>query len=326
MKTISKIALLTASLAASSATWAAGTAAGSVISNTATATFTDPNNNNTGTVSATAADIVVAELINVNVSAQNAEPVEVQPGVVNQVLEFKITNTGNGSEDYTLTAENLVNDGFDTENVKIYLDTNGDGTFDATDELVNSDIVLAADESVTVFIVGDIPNTAATGENSNLTLAATSATPGAANATPGTLLAGQGTNTSAGAVVGESVTDSANGGFVVGAQAVNASVDLSKTIESRVDPFGGTTDVPGTVVTYLITATAVNGDVDNLTIVDSVPPELELRADSVTINGDSKTAAADGDEVVVVLNEVVVTLGRVTSNTTFEIRLDAEIK
>jgi len=325
MKTISKIALLTAGLAASTAAWAAGTDAGAIITNTATATFDDPTTGNTGSTSATAPDITVAELINVNVTAENTVPVETQPGDANQVLEFTVTNTGNGTEAFTLTADNLPGDDFDTDNVTVYLDTNNDGVFNSGDQPVTADVVLDADESATVFIVGNIPATAATGQQSELELTATSATPGAATSAPGTLLPGQGTNTPAGAVVGTAVTDTDTGTFVVGALIVDAYVDLDKSIESRVDPFGGTTDIPGTVVTYLITATAVNGDVNNLVVADSIPLSMTLVENSVTINGAPKTDVAGDDEVDVAGSDVSVDLGTLTENTTVEIRLQAEI-
>jgi len=325
MKTMTKAALLTAGLVATSATWAAGTDAGAIISNTATATYDDPATGNSGTTSATAPEITVAELINVNVTAENTTPVETQPGDANQVLEFTITNTGNGTEAFTLAASNLAGDDFDADSVTVYIDSNNDGVFNTGDQPVTADVVLDADESATIFVVGNIPGTAATGDQANLDLTATSATPGAATATPGTLLPGQGTNTSAGAVVGTAVTDTDSGTFQVGALVTDAFVDIDKSIESRVDPFGGTTDIPGTVVTYLITATATNGDVNNLVIADSIPLALTLVANSVTIDGVAKTDVAGDDEVDVSGSDVAVNLGTLTENTTVEIRLQAEI-
>ncbi|MEK9765902.1 MAG: hypothetical protein VW274_05430, partial [Thalassolituus sp.] len=249
MKTITKTALLAAGLVASSASWAVGTDAGSIISNTATATFDDPTTGNTGRTSATAPDITVAELINVNVTAEDSTGVETQPGDNNQALEFTVTNTGNGTEAFTLDATNLVGDTQDADNITIYLD-NGDGVFNpATDTPVTTDLVLDADESATIFVVGDIPATALTGEQADVELTATSATPGVAGATPGTLIPGQGTNTPSGAVVGTNSSDSDTSFFVVGEISTDATVDITKVIEGRVDPFGGTTDVPGTVVT-----------------------------------------------------------------------------
>jgi len=326
MKTMTKTALIAAGLVASSATWAVGTDAGAIISNTATATFDDPVTGNSGTTSATAPDITVAELINVNVTANDATPVETQPGDTDQVLTYTVTNTGNGTEAFTLDAANLAGDDIDTDTLTIYADTDNDGVFNpANDTPVTADVVLDADEDITIFVVGDIPAAGVTGEQADVELTATSATPGVDGAAPGTLIPGQGTNTPSGAVVGTNPTDSDTGTFQIGEIITDSTVDITKAIESRVDPFGGTTDVPGTVVTYLITVTAINGDVDNLVVADTIPLDLTYVAESVTVDAVAATDVADADAVEVNGADVVVTLGTVTENTTIEIRLDAEI-
>lgn len=326
MKTITKTALLAAGLVASSATWAVGTDAGSIISNTATATFDDPITGNSGTTSADAPDITVAELINVNVTADDATPVSTQPGDTDQVLTFTVTNTGNGTEAFTLDAANLAGDDIDADSITIYADTDGDGVFNpANDQPVTADLVLDADEDIKIFVVGDIPATGVTGEKADVELTATSATPGVAGATPGTLIPGQGTNTPSGAVVGTNPSDSDTGTFQVGVIVTDATVEITKVIEARVDPFGGTTDVPGTVVTYLITVTAKRGDVNNLVVADTIPLDLTYVANSVTIDSATTTDVADADAVEVTGADVAVTLGTVTQDTTIEIRLDAEI-
>lgn len=326
MKTMTKTALIAAGLVASSATWAVGTDAGAIISNTATATFDDPVTGNSGTTSATAPDITVAELINVNVTANDTTPVETQPGDTDQVLTYTVTNTGNGTEAFTLDAANLAGDDIDTDTLTIYADTDNDGVFNPANDLpVTADVVLDADEDITIFVVGDIPAAGVTGEQADVELTATSATPGVDGAAPGDLLPGQGTNTSAGAVVGTNPTDSDTGTFQIGEIITDSTVDITKSIESRVDPFGGTTDVPGTVVTYLITVTAINGDVDNLVVADTIPLDLTYVAESVTVDTVAATDIADTDAVEVNGADVVVSLGTVTENTTIEIRLDAEI-
>jgi uncharacterized repeat protein (TIGR01451 family) len=326
MKTMTKTALIAAGLVASSATWAVGTDAGAIISNTATATFDDPTTGNTGTTSATAPDITVAELINVNVTADDATPVSTQPGDTDQVLTYTVTNTGNGTEAFTLDAANLAGDDLDADNITIYADTDNDGVFNPANDLpVTADIVLDADEDVTIFVVGDIPATGVTGEEADVSLTATSATPGVAGATPGTLIPGQGTNTPSGAVVGNNPTDTDTGTFVVGEILTDATVDITKAIESREDPFGGTTDIPGTVVTYLITVTAKLGDVNNLVVADTIPLDLTYVANSVTVDSVATTDAADADTVEVTGADVAVSLGTVTQDTTIEIRLQATI-
>ncbi|MFN3586942.1 MAG: hypothetical protein ACK4UT_05505, partial [Moraxellaceae bacterium] len=117
------------SAAVSPAAFAAGTTAGTNITNTATVTYEDPNgdpqseNSNTSTFQ-------VDELLNVTVSNNNPGNVTVLTPDNNVVLSFTVTNTGNGNETYALSAASaLSGDQFDPTNVRIYID-NGDGVFD----------------------------------------------------------------------------------------------------------------------------------------------------------------------------------------------------
>ncbi len=330
MKTLSKAALLAAGLVASSATWAVGTPAGTIISNTATATFDDPATGTTGVTSSDSADLTVLELISVNVTAENTTPVVTEAGDTQQVLTFTVTNTGNGSEAFNLDATNLAGDEIDAENIQVYIDTNGDGELDAGDQLLTAGSTInldanASNPDATVFVVVDIPAAGNVGDTADIQLAATSNTPGAATGTPGDLLAGEGTGVSD-AVVGNKLTDSASATFTIGEPPTEATVNIEKTVASRVDPFGGTTDIPGTVVTYQIAVEVVGGDVENLVITDSIPSQMQYVADSVTVDGATQTDAADGDITSVTGADVSVNLGSVATGTDIVIQLKAEIR
>jgi uncharacterized repeat protein (TIGR01451 family) len=332
MKTIVKGALLFAGIISASATWAIGTPAGTKITNTAVATFDDPATGTTGVTTSDAAELTVLELISVNVTAENVTPVTTNAGDTAQVLTYTVTNTGNGSEAFALDATNLAGDQFDAENIKVYVDTDGDGVFSAGDQLLTSgsSINLDANSSnpaKTIFVVVDIPAGATTiGDTAKIQLEATSDTPGASTAAPGDLLVGAGTGVSD-AVVGNNVTDTASATFTIGAEPTTATVNISKTIAGRVDPFGGTTDVPGTVVTYQIDVEVVGGDVDNLVITDAIPTNMTYVAGTLTLDAAAQTDADDvTDNSNVTAGAVTVTLGTVTSGTSYVIQLQAEIK
>jgi len=330
MKTITKTALLAAGLIASSATWAVGTPAGTIISNTATATYDDPATGTTGATSSDSADLTVLELISVNVTAENTTPVVTEAGDTQQVLTFTVTNTGNGSEAFNLDASNLAGDEIDANNITLYIDTNGDGVLDAGDQLLTSGTTINLDANssnpdATVFVVVDMPADANVGDTADISLSAISNTPGAATASPGDLLVGEGTGVSD-AVVGNSVTDTATASFTIGEPPTEATVNISKTIASRVDPFGGNTDIPGTIVTYQIAVEVVGGDVDNLVIADAIPTQMEYITDSVTVDGAAQTDADDADITTVTGADVSVNLGTVTDGTDIVIQLQAEIR
>lgn len=330
MKTITKTALLAAGLVASSATWAVGTPAGTIISNTATASYDDPVTGATGITTSDSANLTVLELISVNVTAQNTTPVTTDAGDTTQVLTFIVTNTGNGSEAFNIDASNMAGDDIDADNIRVYVDTNGNGELDAGDQLLTagSTINLDANSSnpdVAVFVVVDIPATGAVGDTADIQLTAISNTPGASTGSPGDLLPGEGTGVSD-AVVGNNVTDNASATFQIGEPLTEATVIINKSIASRVDPFGGSTDVPGTVVTYQIDVEVAGGDVTNLVITDAIPSQLDYIAGSVTVDAAAQTDAAGDDLTAVSGSDVAVTLGDVANGTTFVIQLQAEIR
>ncbi|MEM6476830.1 MAG: hypothetical protein AAF687_11745, partial [Pseudomonadota bacterium] len=93
-----------AALSISSPAMAGGVAAGTLIENTATATYDDgdgPKTINSNTVT-----LRVDELLDVTVTSLNSGPVAAVPGEA--VLTFEVTNQGNGPEAFELLADPAV--------------------------------------------------------------------------------------------------------------------------------------------------------------------------------------------------------------------------
>ena len=171
---------------------AVGTAAGTTITNSATANYS------IGGVAATATTSVVSirvdELISVRITAP-AAATSVNTPDTNKVLTFTITNVGNGAESYTLTpnlAPATVVDQFNPtvgSAGQLFLDVNGNGVLDVgTDTLITTPIALNADQTVRVFLVSNIPAGLLNNDQGIVTLTAASTTAGAAGAAPGTIL------------------------------------------------------------------------------------------------------------------------------------------
>ena len=78
---------------------ATGVTAGTLIQNTASATYTSGASG--GTVSSNTVTIKVDELLNVAVAGLTTTPAVVGPN--SAVIEYSITNTGNGSEAFKIT-------------------------------------------------------------------------------------------------------------------------------------------------------------------------------------------------------------------------------
>ena len=110
------------------------------------------------------------------------------PGATSQVLTYQVTNTGNGTEAFTLSADTArTGDDFDTVFEQIVLDTNDNGVYDPGVDTIytpgTNDPSLAADESVTVFILSEIPAAANDAERAEVELSAVALT---GSGTPGT--------------------------------------------------------------------------------------------------------------------------------------------
>jgi uncharacterized repeat protein (TIGR01451 family) len=317
----------------------AATAAGTSISNQATATF--DVGGSLGLTEDSNTDVVtVDELIDVSVVWQDGGNVPVSVSEADSVLEFLVTNEGNGTEDYRLTITNQGGDDFETTNLEIWLDSDGSGDFNSgLDTLVSpsgsgtgsntADVNFDANGATaaqTVFIVGDIPGTPVDAETSRIQLQAQSVTAitfgltSAGDSEPG---AGDG---GVDAIVGTTVgIDSADGIFVV------VSVDVALTKSSVVDDgFGGSLVIPGSTITYTIVVDVTGtGSVDNLVIDDDIPTDTTYVGSSMTFDTVAQIDSGGGDEGELsggTKGTVVFTIGTVSAvgqhTLTFDVTVD----
>ncbi|RED15345.1 DUF11 domain-containing protein [Parasphingopyxis lamellibrachiae] len=302
-------ALSPASLA--SQAQAAGTLAGTPIENTATASYDDGGT--TITVDSNTVSLIVDEILDIAVTSADPGDVPVRPGELDSVLKFTVTNGGNGPEPVLLTIDpNIASDDFDPAAVTIFIDTDDNGVYDVgTDTLYTlaTPPTLDPDASITVFLLGDIPATTADGERSEVELTGTAAT---GSGTPGTVFAGQGEG-GGDAVVGSTGATANDSGFYA---VVDATLDLTKSA-TVLDPFGGATQVPGSVITYRLTAeTTGSGSIDNVVITDAIPGATTYVDESITLDSTGLTDTADADAGTFDGSGIAVTLGTVAGGTT----------
>jgi uncharacterized repeat protein (TIGR01451 family) len=313
---------LCAGLGMASPAFAAGTAAGTTIQNTATATYDDGSGPKT--VPSNRVDLLVDELLDVTVASADPGDVNTTPGATGQVLKFTVTNTGNGPETFTLG--NIANNGgddYDPSVTQLVFDTNGNGVYDPGTDVVyvagSNDPTLNPDQSVTVFVVATTPGGLADGNRGQIVLNARSNT---GTGAPGRSFPGQGQG-GGDAVVGSTGADSDDDGFF---RVLTAAVTLAKSA-TVVDPFGGTEAVPGAVITYTIVATVTgSGSVSGVIISDPVPANTTYVPSTITLGGTTKTDAADSDEGSISANTVSVNAGTVaggqTRTVTFKTRIN----
>jgi uncharacterized repeat protein (TIGR01451 family) len=315
-------AALCVALAAASPAQAAGTAAGTSIQNTATATYDDGSGPKT--VPSNRVDLLVDELLDVTVASGDPGDVNTTPGTTGQVLKFTLTNTGNGPENFVLnTVANNGGDDYDPTVNQIVIDTNGNGVYDPGVDTVyvagSNDPLLNPDQSVVIFVVATTPGSVTDGNRAQVVLDAKAKT---GTGTPGASFPGQGVG-GGDAVVGASGADANDDGFF---RVLSAAVALTKSAVVA-DPFGGSEPVPGAVITYTITATVTGaGSVSGVTISDPVPANTTYEAGSIILGGTTKTDASDGDEANITANTVTVNVGTVpggqTRTVTFKTRIN----
>lgn len=309
----------------STSAYAAGTIAGTDIINVAQATYDGPSGGTPVTIDSNIVTIKVDELLDVTVVSSDPGDVATSPASTGQVTTYQITNTGNGSEGFTLSADTAKpGDEFDTTFEQIVLDTNGNGVYDPGVDTIYSpgtnDPVLAPDESATVFILSTIPASASDGDRAEIELSAVAKT---GSGTPGDVFAGQGDG-GGDAVVGSTGANGEASGFFL---VHTAQITLVKSA-TIVDPFGGSEAVPGAVIAYQLVATTTGtGNLTNLAITDDVPTDTTYKAGSITLDGAAQSdATGDGDAGSYNGSAIAVALGTVpggqTRTITFQVIID----
>ncbi len=294
-----------------SPSFAVGTPVGTSIDNVAQVTF--DLGGTTLTQNSNPVSITVEEILDLNLLAQTPQR-SVQAGDADQWLLFTLTNTGNGTETFQISSNNVVaGDDFDpvAPAVTIYFDSDSSGDLSPADIAYvpgSNDPNLAADESVDLLAVYDIPPGLPDGSRGVVELSAVAAT-GSGN--PGDVFAGLGDG-GIDAVVGASgAAATTPAEYVVG----NVQLDLVKSAAVN-DQFGGSQPVPGATIVYTVTVTATGtGTAVNSVFRDPIPANTTYVAGSILLNGASltDTPADDAGEFTPSPAEVVVTLGNLTA-------------
>ena len=307
---------------ASPAAFAVGAPANTLISNTATATFNDPDGE-PRTVSSNTATLRVDEVLGAVIVSNDAGNVGVLSPDDDRPISFTLTNPGNGSEAFALVPNpSLGGDEYDPTDVRIFLD-DGDGIFEPGQDTLYApgvnDPVLAPDQSIIVFITSDTPAGQATGDTAAALLTATAVT---GSGVPGTTFAGQGTG-GVDAVVG-ATTATANAQGIYEVFQTLATLTKSQSVSG---PFGSS-PVPGAVITYTITMTlAGTGTITGAQIDDTIPANTTYVDESIVLDTTTSLSdAADSDEGRFTGSAIAVTLGSVTApashTVTFQVRIN----
>jgi uncharacterized repeat protein (TIGR01451 family) len=306
--------------------YANGTASGTSIVNQATVDYSVGGVSQTQIVSPQAT-FTVDTRIDFNVTEVGGTATQTTPGQNNVVATFQVTNTGNSTQGYVLSVANETGtvlftqtDNQDVDNLRIFVDSNNNGTYQAgtdTATNINSLITGPTGVSVTVFVVADIPVAAINNQYANVRLTAR-ATP-VGSTTP--LAETAGPDTAGVDVVwadaGRDNSESAADQYHI----QSAALTLAKTSAVVWDPFNLASNpkaIPGARIEYTITVT--NGSTttvaDAVTVTDNIPANTTFFPGSITLDGaglpDTNYQASPTPRVVVNAGSVAVNNGTKT--------------
>jgi len=307
------ILLAASALTLSGNALAAGTAAGTTISNKATLNYSvgavaqpaiasSPTGSSDGTGVDT--NFLVDNKISHTVTTSNGTSVTAVPGQTGVVTTFVVTNTGNATQDYALTAANLasgaqtIHGGSVTDNFDITLGSCTMQVNGVTQGYVGS---LAADASATVTLACPIPVNRVNTDLSGISLTAQAATAGSNGATLTTQTAGADTPGSVDVVFADAAgsddivrdgKSSARSSYRV----VTASLLVTKVSSTVCDPLNGATNpknIPGAYVQYVVTI--ANGGATSATLTtvsDVLSANVDFDPDLITGAGAAANCAA----------------------------------
>lgn len=311
---------------------ATGTAAGTTITNRATVSYSVNNVAQTtinsapgagnSTPGAGGADtvFVVDRLVNFTLTTVDSAAITGAPGQTQLVTTFLVTNTGNGTEGFQLSAANLVGGTVfgNTDNIdvtaatmKVYYGPDATTAFNAGTAVLGNPDNLAADIGRRVFVLSDLPLTARNGDFANVRLTAKAALAGSAGTTLETATNGADTAGSVDVVIASAVSTTTAGvttsvrttdsGYAV----VAATLTVAKTEAVISDPVNGVTSpkaIPGATVEYTLTITNSGAaSATGVSFVDAVASQLSLAQNtfntnqnvSITANGTTRFCTAE---------------------------------
>jgi uncharacterized repeat protein (TIGR01451 family) len=305
MRLLASASSLAAAAFAASPAFAEGTAAGTTITNNVSLSYKVGGVDQNAVTASNS--FTVDRKVNLTVAEVGNTTTSVSPGQLSAVTAFDVTNSSNAPLDFALAASQLSGgtakhggtDNFSVSDVKIYRDTNNNGSFDAGTDLEATFVdQVTADETRRVFVVANVPLGRSTGDVAGVRLTATAAEANAAGSLGATVTQTTGANTSG---VDTVFADGGTSGGNTQYDGIHFDEDdytilaasLIATKSSRVisDPVNGSTNpkmIPGAVVEYCIAVANAAGSAtaSNVNVSDTLPAETAYQsAFGIKLNG-----------------------------------------
>lgn len=281
---------------------AQNTAAGTSIDNQASVSYTVGGSNQTTT--SNTASFVVDKKVNLAVAEVGGSATRVALGASDQVTTFTVTNLTNATQDFRLFAGQqsvsiplLGIDDFNVSNLRVFVDTNGNGTYEADEDTATYIDELAPDATKTVFIVANVPSTAGShvaivGLEATVAAGGSSGSLGADLTATSLLQADSATTVDVvfadDAQLLDQLRDGAHWAF--DAYVIDsAAITLGKTARVVSDPYNlliNPKAIPGAVVEYCLTiSNAGPGTATGVNLSDALPANTTYVANSLSVGG-----------------------------------------
>ncbi len=285
-----------------------GTAAGTSIQNTANATYTV--NGQAATAQSNTATFLVDRKVNLTVITTQSTSTQVNLGQKDAVTSFQVTNATNGTQDFILTASQLVpagvltgTDNYNLDNVKIFVDGNNNGTYEPASDTATFIDELPADGRVAVFIVGDIPtgtlsSMAQVGLNAEVAEGGAGGTQGAALIPTPLNILNQNNQVDVvfadddnDGVLGFDTTNNGEGWayatYEIGVRSVNLGIVKTATVLSDGVSLINPKALPGAIVQYCLTVTnsTLLTPASGVNLTDVIPANTTYEPGSLSIGG-----------------------------------------
>jgi hypothetical protein len=277
--------------------WGAGTAAGTTISNQATVSF------QVGGISQPAVNsnnyqFLVDRKINLTIATTDVAAVSVTPGSTNNVLTFTLQNTGNGVQDFALSAVARVGgtgafggtDNINAASTALRVESGATPGYQAAEDTATYVDELAADGTKTIYIVGDFSSgvytnaqiasyhilaEARVGGGASSLGSALTETSGADTAGIVDIVFADGQGTDTADDIARDAKYSKDSDYLISA----ASITVVKSSAVISDPFNSTTNpkaIPGATIEFTVTLTNAAGasTATSLSFSDSLNSEI----------------------------------------------------
>jgi len=289
--------------------FAVGTASSTDIDNLATINYqvggvvqapiesSEAGNDIPGAGNGTPTNFIVDNMVDLTVAELGF--VQVAPAGTGYALAFTVTNTGNTTQDYVLASSAVAGDDFDMipATLIVVVESGLNGGYQPLEDTATFIDELGDDDTATVYIVSDAPNTATDGQIARYALTATTHDGGAAG--QGAQTAHNNADAWAAATLQVVFADGAGSddGARDGAhsareyyEVVATTLSVEKNVNIISDPLNGAANpkaIPGAIMEYTFTVTNSGANpATTVVLTDSIPANTDfVDGTETTTNG-----------------------------------------